>query len=99
MFSLLHVSPRRNLSSLYKHGVSPDFAQCLRAECWFCAPSLRAWAIAHVAERHGVAPADVVVLRVRVSRDQMVHRGKGLWTCSRVVKEIVSVAIPSSVAA
>jgi len=93
MFSLLHVSPRSNLQSIYKHGVSPDFAQCVRAECWFCANSLRSWAIAHVAERHSVDPRDVIVVRVRVSRRHMVRRGKGLWTCSRVVRDIASVAV------
>ncbi|HBI46893.1 MAG TPA: hypothetical protein DDY78_29175 [Planctomycetales bacterium] len=93
MFSLLHVTPRRNLSSIYKLGVNPDFAKCPRAECWFCSPSLRAWAIAHVAERHSVDPRDVVVIRVKVSPTQLTHRGKGLWTCSRVVREIVSVAV------
>jgi hypothetical protein len=102
MFSLLHVSPRRNLQSIYKHGVSPAFAAGARAECWFCSPSLRAWAIAHVAERHEVDPRDVVVVRVRVPVTRLTHRGRGLWTCPEVVRDIVSVAVtfaPVAVAA
>ena len=98
MSILLHCTPRRNLPSIYRLGVSPAFAQGPRAECWFCAGSRRAWAVEHVAERHGVDPSDVVVLRVNVARHLLTRRGKGLWTCPRVVRDILSVAITNAAA-
>ena len=94
MSILLHATHRRNLPSIRRLGVSPAFSQGPRAECWFCARSRRAWAVEHVAERHGWPPADVVVVRVSVPRDLLTRRGRGLWTCSRVVKSIISVALP-----
>lgn len=95
MSILLHCSPRVNLASIYRRGVDPAFARGPRAECWFCANSLRQWAIEHVAERHGVDPREVIVVRVNVPRKWLIRRGKGKWTCSRVVKDIRSVAVTS----
>ncbi len=94
MAILLHVSPRRNLPSLYRNGVSPAFSRGARAECWYCSPSRRPWALEHVAERHNVALSDVVVLRVNVRRDLLTRRGRGVWTCPRVVRNILSVSLP-----
>ena len=96
MSILLHVTPRRNLPSIYRLGISPAFARGARAECWFCARSLRAWAVEHVAERLGIDPADVVVLRVSGRRDLLTRRGRGKWTCPRVVRSIISVAIAAA---
>ena len=56
--------------------------------------SRRAWAAEHVAERHGWAPADLVFFRVSVPRGLLTHRGCGLWTCPRVVRNILSVSLP-----
>lgn len=94
MSILFHVSPRRNLSSIYRVGVSPAFAAGARAECWFCSASKKAWAVEHVAERHGVPVSEVVVLRVNVRRSLLTRRGRGVWTCARVVRSVISVALP-----
>ncbi len=99
MSMLLHVSIRRNLSSIWRLGISPAFAQGARAECWFCSRSKRAWAIQHVAERHDVPLSEVVVFRVNVPRSRLVSRRRGLWTCDTVVKSILSVAVPCAAAA
>ena len=93
MSTLLHVTPRRNVPSIYRLGISPAFAVGPIAACWFCAPSRRAWAVEHIAERHGVDPSQVAVIRVNVPRSRLVRRGRGLWTCNTVVKSIRSVAI------
>jgi hypothetical protein len=95
MAILLHVSPRRNLQSIYQQGINPDFSRGARAECWFCANALRSWAIEHVAERHGIDPRDVIVVRVSVPRSWLTRRAKGKWTCDRVVRDIRSVAVTS----
>ena len=99
MSILLHVSVRRNLASIWKLGISPAFSQGARAECWFCSRSKRAWAVAHVAERHDVPLSEVVVFRVSVPRARLVPRRRGVWTCATVVKSIVSVAVPAAAAA
>ena len=88
------TSPRVAIfQSIYRRGIDPAFARGPIAQCWFCANSKRKWAIEHVAERHGVDPRDVIVVRVQVARHLLTHRGKGLWTCDRVVKGIRSVAV------
>ncbi len=96
MSILLHVSLRRNLASIWRLGVSPAFARCGLPVSWFVVPSRRTWAISHVADRHGVAIADLVVLRVSVPRSQLVRRRRGVWTSARPVHSIVSVSLPSS---
>ena len=94
MSILLHATHRRNLPSIGALGVSPAFSQGPRAECWFFSRSRRAWAVAHVAERHDWLPSDIVLVRVSVPRDLLTHRGRGLWTCPRVVRNILSVSLP-----
>ncbi len=94
MSILLHVTVRRNLPSIYRRGIDPRFSRGARAECWFCSSRLREWAIAHVAERHEVPVADVVVIRVNVPRAKLVRRATGKWTCAGVVRSILSVAVP-----
>ncbi len=94
MSILFHATPRRNLASIYRLGVSPEFARCVRQECWFCTGALRAWAVEHVAERHNVPPSEIVLVRVSVRRDALTFRGKGKWTCRRAVKSILSVSLP-----
>ena len=94
MSILLHVTLRRNIPSIYRNGINPAFSRTQWRVCWFCPRSRRAWAIAHVAERHGVDPSEVVVLRVSLPRDQLVKRGRCMWTCAKVVRSIVSVSLP-----
>jgi hypothetical protein len=96
MSILLHVSLRRNLPSIWRFGLSPAFARCGLPVVWLCAPSRREWALAHVAARHGVPVASLIVLRVSVPRSQLVRRRRFLWTCSRVVRSIVSVSLPAA---
>ena len=94
MSILLHATHRRNLPFIHRLGVSPAFSEGPRPECWFFARSRRAWAVQHVAERHDWLPADIVLVRVSIPRAQLIHRGRGLWTCPRVVRSIVSVSMP-----
>ena len=74
MSILLHVTVRRNLPSIYRRGIDRRLSCGARAGCWFCSSRLREWAIAHVAERHEVPVADVVVIRVNVPRAKLVRR-------------------------
>ena len=76
-------------------GIDPAFSLGQRVECWFCKPSLRQWAIEHVAERHGVPVSEVVVIRVKLPRNQLTFRWPGVFTCPRVVRSLMSVAVPA----
>ena len=96
MAILLHVTPRRNLPSIRQRGIDPAFSRSQWPVCWFCAGRRRAWAIAHVAERYGVPASEVAVLRVNIPRRLLTHRGRASWTCERVVREILSVAVPAA---
>ena len=96
MSILLHVTPRRNLPSIYRLGVSPAFSESQWSVCWFCSPARRAWAIAHVADRHGVSPSEVAVVRVSIRRGLLKFRGRASWTCEKVVRSIVSVSLPDA---
>ena len=68
MSILLHVTLRRNLPSIQRHGIDPAFSRSQWRVCWFCHPRRRDWAIAHVADRYGVSPAEVIVLRISIPR-------------------------------
>ena len=63
---LLHVTPRRNLPSIYALGIDPSFSLGQFRVCWFVSLRRWAWAVAHVADRHGISPAEVAVIRVSV---------------------------------
>ncbi len=94
MSMLLHITLRRNLPSIYALGIDPSFSLGQLRVCWFCSPRRRAWAVAHVADRHGVSPAEVAVIRVDLPRSQLQPMGRCSWTCKRVVRSIVSVSLP-----
>ncbi len=91
-----HVTPSRNIPSIRDLGIDPYFSLGKRPECWFCSRSLIAWAVEHVAERHGVPVSAVSVLRVNVPRSQLVSRGRGKWTCAKEVRSIISVLLPAA---
>ncbi len=96
MSILFHVTPSRNLRSIRSLGVSPAFALGRYQACWYCSRSLIAWAVEHVAERHGVPVSEVSVLRVNVPRRLLVPRGRGKWTCAREVHSVVSILLPAA---
>ena len=75
MSILLHVTLRRNLPSIMARGIDPAFSQGQLPVCWFVPRCRREWAVAHVADRHGVSPAEVAVIRVSIPRSQLQHMG------------------------
>jgi hypothetical protein len=96
--SVRHATPRRNLRSILSTGLDPARSRCARLEVWLHKPSRTSWAIPHVASRHSVRVADVVVLTVRVPRSWLVRRQRGLWTVARVVPPSAIVAVNPFVA-
>ena len=96
-----HVHPtardlRRNLPSIQRLGIDPALSRSQWRVCWFCHPRRRDWAIAHVADRYGVSPAEVIVLRISIPRSLLTHRGRASWTCPAVVRNIVAVSLPAA---
>jgi hypothetical protein len=75
----------KRLKSLLCFGLLPGMSRGAREEVWLHSRGRLGWARTHVAERHRVPVGQVVSLRVKVPRAWLVRRGKGLWTCDRVV--------------
>lgn len=59
--------------------IDPEFSRGKDKRCWFVPRDKVAWAILHVARRHGVQLADVFVVEVPVGTRQFFsHAGTGL---------------------
>src|SRR5262245_5161901 len=71
-----HATPRGNVESIRRRGLLVSKATGRRRCVWLHTPSNTAWAIEHVAARHGVDVAEVVVLRVNVRRADLVRSHK-----------------------
>lgn len=77
---LYHATPIRNLPSIRTFGLLPSCARNqLHQVVWLHSRSKSDWATWHVADRHGVMPKDVVILRVRVNRSALTRFRRGVW--------------------
>ena len=97
---LRHCTPVRNVRSILSRGLDPARSRGRLRAVWLHAPSKTPWAIPHVAQRHSAPEGAVVVLKVAVPRRWLSRRGKGCWTCDRLIPpaQIVSVLHPAAVA-
>jgi hypothetical protein len=90
-----HATPRHNLPSILATGLDP--ARALNRFCkavWLHSPSRTAWAIAHVAARHGVDPSEVAIIDIRIPYRWLTGpRRRGLWTVSRIIPPARIIAI------
>src|SRR5438105_192806 len=82
---LAHATPVGRLASIYRGGLNPAYSRGRLSAVWLHTPGRSAWATAHVAERHQVDPARVVVLRVLVPRSWLRRNRRGVWTCNRII--------------
>lgn len=82
---LFHVTLTKNLESIGKAGIDPQFARGARNECWYVTASKLAWAILHVMNRHKVGFRDVVVLECLVPQSRLRRRWRGIYTTAHVV--------------
>jgi hypothetical protein len=97
---LKHASPARNVPSILANGLLIAKARGRRKAVWLHSPSRTSWATAHVAGRHEVPEADVVILTVHVPRRWLRRHRAGCW-CSPfdiLPSQIVSVRLPFAVA-
>jgi hypothetical protein len=99
LITLRHASPSKNLASIFRRGLSPAFARGKLRCCWLHSSGRTRWAVPHVADRHHVAPVNVVVFTVRIPRGWLRRRARGVWACDRVIRPacIVSVLHPLAV--
>ncbi|HEY7313423.1 MAG TPA: hypothetical protein VH643_29000 [Gemmataceae bacterium] len=98
---LFHLTPRRCLASIWRHGLLPCFARGLLPAVWLCCRSRRSWAFDHVSDQNFTC--DLVCLRIRLPRSWLVRRRRGVWTCDRPIPirciVAVSIAAPRPAAA
>src|SRR5262249_55555921 len=77
---LYHITPRRNMTSIDKHGLLPERATGKEKAVWLVTRTLIPWGLAHTATKPGKAPITrLVVYQVEVSRAKVRRRCRGLW--------------------
>jgi hypothetical protein len=62
---LYHVTPQANFESIYRLGISPQFALRDPKRVWFVTYEIIDWAINHVSERKQLERAELHIWRVR----------------------------------
>lgn len=83
---LYHATPSRNEQAILREGLLTAMSQTAQPEVWLHSASRSAWAILHVADRHGVPAEEVILLAVRISRRALRRRCKrGLWSTAQDV--------------
>lgn len=86
---LYHATPKRNLSSIQKHGLLPRYATGEIKGVWLHTESRKPWAILHIIKRHNLhAFDDVVLLKVKIPRSRLTRRWRGLWTTDTPITDV-----------
>jgi hypothetical protein len=77
---LYHITPRRNMTSIDKHGLLPERATGKEQAVHLVTRGLIPWGLAHTATKPDKAPlTKLVVYRVEVSRSKVRRFRRGLW--------------------
>ena len=76
---LFHCSPCDNETTIRALGLDLDFCQTAVHAIWLVTHSRLNWALRHASTRHNVAPDEIDVWRVRVSRRKVARYGRGIW--------------------
>jgi len=80
---LFHVTPRRNLPSIFQSGLLPEWAEPGRPErVWLSTTEKLYWCFVHVASWQACPVAHLVALVVDVPRGRLCHRRRGIWYTS-----------------
>lgn len=94
--TLYHATPRKFLQSIQAEGLQPRKAKGRIKGVWLHTASKRSWAVLHTMKRHRTN--DVVVLEVKVSRNHLTRRWRGLWSCAVPITEFEAVINADQVA-
>lgn len=91
--TLKHATPKQNLLSIQRTGIDPDRSRGKMKVSWLHAASQSQWKVPHVANRHGIGVHDILLIKVRIPRAWIRRRGRGCWTCDRLIppRNIVSI--------
>lgn len=83
---LYHTTLKRNLDSIRKHGLNPEFALNRKnPRIWIVTRSKRLWSILHVQKRHEVTLDEIAVITVSIPRSKLKRRWRGIWTTDSVI--------------
>jgi hypothetical protein len=77
MDTLYHITPRRNLKSILRHGILAGKALGRRKAVWAVVKSMIPWALIHVTFRQACSLNSLMILKIRVPADRVKrHRGE-----------------------
>jgi hypothetical protein len=80
--TLFHWTPRKNLAAILKRGLLPHYAVGNKRTVWACRRTKAAWALLHVAMRHGFDPDQFVLIEVKVTHSKIRKTcWRGVYTC------------------
>jgi hypothetical protein len=79
---LRHVTLKRNLPSIGRHGLLCSKSQGRLPVVWLHAASKSPWAVLHTIKRHGGRVEGVVIIEVDVPRSWLRKSRKRLWYCA-----------------
>ena len=85
---LYHATRKANLDSIKRNGINPDFSQGKHRVCWYHTKAKRHWAILHTSKRHKVSLDDIAILTVKIPRERLKRRRRGLWTSRHRIKPL-----------
>lgn len=71
VYQLFHWTPAVNLRSIRRKGLDPAYSTGKRRCIWTCDVSKVAYLRDHIALHHETHPADLILLRVEVTEDQI----------------------------
>jgi hypothetical protein len=69
--SVFHCTIDENVRSILLEGINPLKATTLKKVSWYCTIGKVAWAIHHVAKRHGWNPAHVQIIVANLHEDAL----------------------------
>lgn len=69
-FYVYHWTHRNNLASIYADGLDPSYATGEKPWVWACVEARAAWALVHIATRHGWNPDEMVCIRLVCREDE-----------------------------
>jgi hypothetical protein len=88
-----HATPRRNLESILRTVLRPEFARGKLKAVWLHTRARTGWSVRHVADRHGFEEEDIIVLEVLLPRSAVRRARRGIWTCQAVIGPLCVVGI------
>lgn len=68
---LFHITPTKNLQSIYENGVCPEFSTGKLDASWYVNKHGVLWAIAHVSARHNISVNEISVCAVLIEWKSM----------------------------